>query len=84
MLTDVSDPTLRVQCLSQMLKLFVLVNKLNFTVTLCFYYATCILRGGLLLELVASARVRPPECQGSLLPWRHLKAAQACEASPWL
>lgn len=34
----------RVQRLSQMLKLFVLVNKLNFTVTLYFYYATCILR----------------------------------------
>ena len=39
----------RVQRLSQMLKLFVLVNKLNFTVTLYFYYATCILR-----ELVAA------------------------------
>lgn len=34
----------RVQRLSQMLKLFVLVNKLNFTVILYFYYATCILR----------------------------------------
>ena len=34
----------RVQRLSQMLKLFVLVNKLNFTVTLYFYHATCILR----------------------------------------
>lgn len=34
----------RVQRLSQMLKLFVLVNKLNFTVTLYFYYAAHILR----------------------------------------
>lgn len=34
----------RVQRLSQMLKLFVLVNKLNFTATLSFYHATRILR----------------------------------------
>lgn len=40
----------RVQRLSQMLKLFVLVNKLNFTVTLYFYHATCILR-----EVVAAS-----------------------------
>lgn len=40
----------RVQCLSQMWKLFVLVNKLNFTATLSFYHTTGILRGGCCLS----------------------------------